>query len=150
MKYVAVRHKPTHTNCFWFTVPEELEDRVYVGADVLCDTRKGHSTGNIASILDGVSQRDAEKIIGEHFPLKKLIAVSADYDVNEIHIPYNIASSNPRPGKIAQRMTEFYGTGRFNTAVIFSPDGELRDGYTAYLVAKMFGHDTLRGFCVAD
>lgn len=150
MKYVAVRHKPTHANVFWFAVPDELDGIVRVGADVICSTRRGDSTGVIASILDGVSQEDAEKIIGEHFPLKELIAVSTDYDIGEIHIPYNIASSNPNPEKIAQRMTEFYGTGRFNTAVLFSPDGNLRDGYTAYLVAKMFGHDTLRGFCVSD
>lgn len=148
MKYVAVKHKPTHTNVWWFVVPEELEEIVHVGAEVLCDTRKGNSTGKVEYILDGLSQNDAEKIIGNHFPLKSLIAVNVDYDMSGIHIPYEVASSNPSPDKICQRVAEFYATGMFNTPVIFSADGNLRDGYTAYLVAKMFGHDTLRGFCV--
>lgn len=148
MKYVAVKHKPTHTNVWWFSVPEELNDMVHVGAEVLCNTRKGSASGKIEAVMDGLSQSDAEKIIGNHFPLKSLIAVSVDYDMDGIHIPYHIASSNPAPEKISQRMIEFYSAGKFNTPVIFSADGNLRDGYTAYLVAKMFGHDTLHGFCV--
>lgn len=150
MKYVAVRHKPQHTNVWWFSVPEELEDRVYVGAEVLCNARRGEASGKIEYIMDGIPQDEAEKIIGNYFPLKSVLAVKVNYDMSNIHIPYEIATSNPSPDKIAKRITEFYGTGKFNTPVIFSADGNLRDGYTAYLVAKMFGHDTLRGFCLLN
>lgn len=150
MKYVAIKHKPEHTNVWWFSVPEELEDRVYIGADVLCITRKGKASGKIMYIMEGIPQKEAEKIIGKHFPLKSIMAVSVDFPMEEIHIPMNFLNECPTSEKIAKRVTEFYATGRFDTPVIISPDGNLRDGYTAYLVAKMFDHDVLRGFCVAD
>lgn len=150
MKYVSVRHKPTHQNVWWFSVPAELENRVKVGSEVLCSTRKGTAPGRIVSILENVEQTDAEKIIGDHFPLKPLIATSTDFDINEIHIPLEYEMTTPDADKIKQRIKEFYSTGKFDTPIIFTPDGNLRDGYTAYLVARMFGHDTLRGFCVLD
>lgn len=150
MKYVAIKHKPEHTNVWWFSVPEELEDKVYIGAEVLCLTRKGKATGKIVSIMDGISQTDAEKIIGNHFPLKAVFAVNVEFPLEEIHVPMEYSSTNPTPEKIAKRVNEFYSSGKFNTPVIFTPDGNLRDGYTAYLVAKMFEHNTLRGFCMAD
>ena len=73
------------------------------------------------------------------------------FELSKIHIPYdwNLASTNPSVDKISQRINEYYQSGRFKSVVLCHPDGTLRDGYTAYLVAKMFGHDTLRAFCVA-
>lgn len=136
MKYVAIKHKPEHTNVWWFSVPEELEDKVYIGAEVLCITKKGKASGKIMYIMEGLPQKEAEKIIGKH--------------LDEIHIPMDFLTDCPSSEKLAQRVTEFYATGKFDTPVIISPDGNLRDGYTAYLVAKMFEHDTLRGFCVLD
>lgn len=150
MKYVAIKHNPEHTNVWWFSVPEELEDRVYVGAEVLCITRKGKASGKIMYIMEEIPQHDAEKIIGYHFPLKSIIAVSVDFPMGDIHIPLEFLTDCPAPEKIAKRVKEFYSAGRFDTPVIISPDGNLRDGYTAYLVAKMFEHDTIRGFCVME
>lgn len=150
MKYVAVKHKPEHTNVWWFAVPTELEERVYVGANVLCMTKKGKATGKIEHIMDSVPQNLAEKIIGKHFPLKTIIAVNIEMPIEEIHIPLDYIATNPEAVKITKRIEEFYTTGKFNTPVIFSADGNLRDGYTAYLVAKMFEHETLRGFCVIE
>lgn len=150
MKYVAVKHKPEHTNVWWFSVPDELASKVYIGADVLCITKRGEASGKITYIMEGIPQKEAEKIIGKHFPLKSIIAVSVGFPMEEIHIPMNFLSDCPSSEKLAKRVTEFYATGKFDTPVIISPDGNLRDGYTAYLVAKMFDHDVLRCFCVAD
>lgn len=148
MKYVAVKHKPEHRNVWWFSVPEELEDKVYVGAEVLCATSKGNASGKVESILDGVPQSTAEAIIGDHFPLKTIYAVKVDMNIEDIHVPIAFLDSNPDAEKIKERIKEWYSTAKFNTPILFSPDGNLKDGYTAYLVAKMFEHDTLKGYCI--
>lgn len=150
MKYVSVRHKPEHTNVWWFSVPTELSNKVTVGAEVLCNTKKGCSPGRIVSVLDNVGQADAEKIVGNHFPLKSIFAVSVDLEMSRIHIPLDFMAASPSSYKIEKRVDEFYRCGKFDTPVIFTSDGTLRDGYTAYLVAKMFDHDTLRGFCISE
>ena len=147
MKYVAVKHKPEHTNVWWFMVPDELGDKVSVGNEVICATARGKANGKVVQMMDGISQESAERIIGNHFPLKSVVAVSVELPLSDIHIPLILASSNPSEEKISKRMHEFYKYGKFNTPVIYSTDGTLRDGYTAYLVAKMFDHDTLKGFC---
>lgn len=149
MKYIAVKHKPEHRDVFWFAVPETLEDKVFAGSKVICNTKYGDASGEVVWVLEGYEQRDAESIVGNFFPLKSIIAVEVECDVEDIHIPYDLAMSNPSPNKIAKRMAEYYDSGKFSTPTIFAPDFTLRDGYTAYLVAKMFGHDTLRGFCLA-
>ena len=150
MKYVAVRHKPSHTKVFWFSVPEELEDKVSVGAQVLCNTSKGKSTGRIECILDGVPQQEAEKIIGTYFPLKPIFAVQLKARMCDIYIPLRFSTSNPTSDKIKKRVDEWYENMEFKTPVIFSPEMELIDGFSAYLVARMFEHETLLGFCVAE
>lgn len=150
MMYVAIKHKPQDTKVWWFSVPEELQDKVRIGAEALCITKRGTAPGTITCIMEGIPQSKAEKIIGGHFHLKSLMAVSMDFPMEEIHIPLNFVSNNPSPEKLAKRITEFYTTGKFDTPILISPSGSLRDGYTAYLVAKMFAHDTLRGFCISD
>lgn len=149
MKYAAVKHQPDNEISYWFEVPQDLEDVVKVGKEVLCNTRRGDMTGYIVSIMDGVPQTEAARIIGNRFPLKKLLAVSMDMELSSIYIPWEMSNVSPEPELIAQRMNEFYDTGSFKTAVLCSSDGNLKDGYSAYLVAKMFGHETLRGFCVS-
>lgn len=150
MKYVAVKHKPSHTKVWWFIIPDDLKDKITLGTEVICETKRGDAYGKVVQIIDGVSQEDAEKIIGEHFPLKSVIAVNVNPNIEEIHIPLEFAMSNPSAGKISKRVNEFYRGGRFDTKVIFSPDYNLRDGYTAYLVAKMFDHISLKGFCYSN
>lgn len=150
MKYVSVRHKPNQSKVWWFSVPTELENKITVGANVLCSTSKGVSPGQIVSVLDGVEQENAEKIIGNRFPLKSILAVSVDFELSSIHIPLDFILTKPSVSKIKERIEELYKYGRFYTPVIFTSDRELSDGYTAYLVAKMFNHKTLSGFCFSD
>jgi len=145
MKYVSVRHMVGQKQVYWFSVPEELDDMVSVGTEVMCDTKYGLSSGAIVSILDGVPQKEAEKTIGDFFPLKSLIGVYTDYLMRFIRIPIEFALTKPDPQKLKKRIEEYYLNGGFKTVVVFSSDGTLVDGYTAYLVAKMFGLSSLAG-----
>lgn len=148
MKLVGVKHQPNQEIVYWFEVPESIANIVCIGDEVLCNTRKGQNKATVVQLMEDVP--NAINVVGDFFPLKKVIAVAKNFEITNIHIPWEMNSSAPNPEKIAQRMNEFYATGGFKTAVLFTPDGNLKDGYTAYLVAKMFGHDTLRGFCVAE
>lgn len=149
MMYVGVKHKPEHDNLFWFSVPDSISKHIKVGAQVLCDTKKGASFGVVVSIIEGVSQKKAAGVIGDYFPLKGVLAVKRDVDISDIHIPWEMRQSSPSPDKIALRIKELYDTCYFHTPVTCSADNNLQDGYTAYLVARMFGHETLSAFCVA-
>lgn len=150
MKYVGVKHQPDNEIAYWFEVPCNLEEVVGVGKDVLCNTRRGDMTGYIVSVMDGVPENEAIKIIGNRFPLKNIIAVSAEFKVPEIYVPWELEKELPEPEEILQRVNEFYEYGCFKIPVSFSDTGTLLDGYSAYLVAKMFGHETLKGYCVAS
>ena len=149
VKYVAVKHQPDNDISYWFEVPCNLEDAVAVGKDVLCNTRRGDMTGYIVSIMDGVPEDVAVRIIGNRFPLKNILAVSAEFKVPDIFVPWELTQEIPEPDEIAQRINEFYEYGSFRIPVSFTDTGTLLDGYSAYLVAKMFGHETLKGYCVA-
>lgn len=150
MKYVGVKHQPDQEQIYWFSVPDALEKMVFVGAKVWCNTRIGITTGKIVMIMDGFTEPDAKRIIGDYFPLKQLAAVEREFEIAEIHIPWDMESSTPSPDKIAKRVSELYSTGSFNTDVSCSAEMNLEDGYTAYLVAKMFGHNTIKGVCCAS
>ena len=151
MKYVGVKHKPEHTELYWFVVPDGLSPYVYVGSEVICDTRRGHNKGVVHVVLDGVCREEMIMIaqFERDIPVKSIIAVAMDAELGEIHIPYYMQNTPPAAEKIARRVNEFYELGRFDTPVIFTQDMNLQDGYTAYLVATMFGQETLHGFCVS-
>lgn len=142
MKYVGVRHAPNQNSLYWFSVPEELLDYITVGTKVI--SRKGKTEGAVERVLDGFSEGEAKQISGNRYPFKSVVGAMVDYVVANIHIPWEMEASTPSPDKICCRMGEFYSTGAFKTKIVIAADGTLLDGYTAYLVAKMFGHDSLR------
>lgn len=146
MKYVGVRHEQSQKT-YWFYVHPELAPYVQVGREVLCDTRHGNNLGTVVAILEGIEQNDAEKIIGAHFPLKTIIGVSMDVALADIHIPWEMEEYSLSPDVIREQILAFYNDGRFSAPVIFTQDFNLHDGYAPYLVAKMFDHETLHGFC---
>lgn len=147
MKYVGVQHKENQ-QAFWFQVPNELNKFVGVGSEVICDTRRGEALGTVVSVLDGLPDRDLNGIGGFQIPTKKILGVAAEVELAQLNVPLDMELSAPSSSKIAKRIDEFYTCGKFSTPVVFSPNDDLTDGYTAYLVAKMFGHKTLSGFYV--
>lgn len=46
--------------------------------------------------------------------------------------------------RFAAEWENFIARGPLRRKIVIAADGTLLDGYTAYLVAKMFGHDSLR------
>lgn len=150
MKCVGVRHKPEHSNLFWFEVPESLEAITQIGTQVICDTRKGNSTGVVDILVEGLDSIESIEFFKGLTPLKRIIAAKKEFELSDIHIPWDMASSAPSSDKITKRINEFYTTGAFQTPIICGADGNLQDGYTAYLVARMFGHDTLSAFCISS
>lgn len=155
MKYVAIKHKPEDKIAYWFVVPEGLKSEVCLGAEVLCLTRYGKASGKVDSIieLEHMPEKDINKLIGDlpDLPmLKPILAVRKDFPIQEIKIPEEFSASRPALKKLFRRIKEFYRTGGFETPVIVSADGTLKDGYTAYIAARIYGLETLRGLCVAD
>lgn len=148
MKYVGVRHKHNQTTTYWFESPEELAPHIHIGCEVLCDTSRGNNLGTVVSILEGITEQQARAVIGNFF-LKKIIGVSVDVELENIHIPWEMETSAPSPESIATQISAFYNDAKFSVPVIFTQDFNLYDGYTAYLVAKMFEHEKLHGFCTA-
>lgn len=63
--------------------------------------------------------------------------------VSDIKITTAFSNTIPSPKKIAQRVEEYKTEGKFNTDVVVR-NGYLIDGYSAYLVCKMLGIETLK------
>ena len=177
---VLCNTEPKHpTECtsilYWFPVPDCLSHLINIGSMVMYKSDNGEQSGIVVRLVDGFlppdeplpRERDANwgfdpisitavtnvcRYGGDYCFLKPegITGVFMDFEMSEIHIPWFMQSSTPAPGKIEKRIREFYGTGAFDTRIVCSADKTLKDGYTAYLVAKMFGHETIRGICRPD
>ena len=148
--FVGVKLKSDSQKANWFSVPEELSPDIRMGCDVICTTVRGTMDGQVVKILDGISEADAAKIIPARlFPLKGIIAVARQYELKDVYVPMELEMEAVKPETIAGRVQEFYDTGRFQK-VIIKAGGQLIDGYDAFLVAKMFGHDSITGWTLAE
>ena len=124
MKYVGVKHEPEQTVTYWFEAPDNIARQISVGSSVICDTRRGSMSGIVEQIMDGIPQNIARSVIGDHFPLKKVLAVSKDIPIQDIRISWEI-DSNPSPEEIAERVREYYNHGKFDSPIICDEDGNL-------------------------
>lgn len=152
---VAVKHTQDSVKNFWFKVPLELESCVRVGSEVICNTRRGLSKGYTVAVLSETFATQ-NSIFGNvcveegkiPLSLKELVAVKINVPIEQILIPEVFKHSVPSAYKIKKRILEYTKYGTFHTQVKFGAgDMKLRDGYTAYLVAKMLGVKLLTGFC---
>lgn len=136
MNIVFVKH-PATARSFCFAVPDHIAPFIHKGVEVLCDTRNGIQIGTAQTgIITGDGAKDLAKQNGATFPLKNVVGVASSVDMVDIKIPNYLKHSVPSSEKIARRMDELKETGKFKTRIEII-DGELRDGYTAYLVCKM-------------
>lgn len=142
MKHALVRHNPGDKKMYWFYIHEDIEDEVYEGSEVLCTTKLGLSYGKVEYTTDksNVNLKSLKPIVA----IKKTIAIP------DIIVPYSFRKSRPGTYKIERRISEFYDTGSFKTNIIVNSVGILKDGYTAYLVAKMFGLETLDCYVMGE
>lgn len=143
MKIVEVKHDLSEKT-YWFEVPDSLADMIHKGSDLICDTRTGR---NHAVAQNGVFYGDGIEEIavrnGAQLPLRKVCAVKTSIPMCGIKIGGHMKTIKPSMLKLIQRLDEYYKTGAFNTKVSIGKNGYLNDGYTAYLVAKMFDLDEI-------
>ena len=146
MKVAMVKHSP-NSKTYWFEVPEYLADKITPNTRVACDTVRGLEIGvAVGSVLNMDEVRAVMLASGAKLPLKKIVAIPQEIPLDEIKIPKYMSRTTPRDEKIAKRFLEYYHTGKFNTHVALNSDGMLRDGYSAYLVAKKIGLPSITAF----
>ena len=141
MTFAEVFHYANPDRKFWFEVPFMLQTLIHVGDNVLCNTSKGLYHGRVTKVLEGLSDEEFEDAFG-FLPTAEIVGVHKDIPMDGIEIPEAYESSLPHAGKIGKRVNELY-SGHFKTRIEIDPRLIIKDGYTAYLVAKMFDLDTL-------
>jgi len=138
MNIVEVCHK-CGGKSFWFEVPDELKDMIHEGSSVVCSTKVGNSAGIAQTSVfsgDGIEMIAVQN--GATLPLKSIIAVQVNFPMSEIKIGNHMKATRPARKKIQERLAEYYKDEKFYTRVSIDKRGYLVDGYSAYLVAKMF------------
>lgn len=143
MKAVLVKHtedgKP-----YCFGLPDWFDLHINIGTRVLCQTRRGVTDGVIVSnVCEGALAEDMARRNGATFPLSKIKEISINMKLDDLLIPEAIRNSHPSPRKIQQRSEEYSKYGRFLNRIAVSKHNVLYDGYTAYLVAKKLGLDSI-------
>lgn len=136
MKVAMVKHT-ANGKVFWFEVPNNLGE-IAPNSSVMCDTARGRQYGTIVGAV--CSESDVHDVMvasGASLPLRKITAVVQAVPMDTIKIPEYMARTRPGDDKIAKRFLEYYHNRRFNTAVVLNENGLLKDGYSAYLVAKV-------------
>lgn len=125
---------------YCFLLPPELIWFVKTGSHVLCDTSKGRIWGVVTHPpIGGTGAVEKAKRKGATFPLRQIVACrDYKYPVADIVLPHYLQRSRPRAVKLERRMHEYIDKKQFNTKVKIAADGTLLDGYTAYLVCKMW------------
>lgn len=149
MTFAKVKHQASPERGFWFEVAWGLWDRIHIGDEVLCDTARGLARGRVETIISGFSEDEFVKQYG-FYPSADIIGVYTDYlSPDVIRIPKYLSDSRPGVDKIKKRIVEFYSKGGFKTKIEVNLNLTLKDGYTAYLVAKMFGVNELQNCLIS-
>lgn len=140
MNIVGVRHHKNSDKIYWFSVPNDLIGQIHEGDTLVCDTSKGESTGvAVTGVLRGEKIELLLDGQGATYPLRSIVAVQKMVPIWNIVIPDGMRLSRPAKEKLIKRVMEYAQSGWFQTKFTVSKSGCLRDGYTAYLAAKMFG-----------
>lgn len=139
MYVIEIKHKPEQEKSYWFEVPAAMAGIIRKGDTVFCETCRGKQKGVAQTgVLSGDGIERMVKAAGAKLPLKRILEVTYKIPMKCIKINHDMITTKPAAHKLAKRIEELYTSGAFNTKVVLSPDGYLNDGYTAYLVAKMF------------
>ena len=146
MNFVEVRHDGCDKR-YWFELGHGL--KVDRNDRVLCDTVQGYVLGTVTRVLLGLSEDEFEALF-YFYPTRKVIGVYMAVLLEDIEIPFSFRSAIPATKRIARRVDEYrewaYAddiAAPFKTNVEINTFNTLKDGYTAYLVAKMFGRPWL-------
>lgn len=130
---------------YCFEVPDCMRDMIFGGTRVLCNTARGQQTGVVTvPIMSGAGAEEMAVRNGATFPLQQVVGVVATMDVNQIQLPEHLRRSVPAVEKLQRRMFEYARDGYFHTNVEVDSNGVLLDGYTAYLVCKMWDVENIQ------
>lgn len=66
-----------------------------------------------------------------------------DMPLADIRIPYSFAKTIPCNEKLNKRLDEWRRNRKFDTEIYVDSENNLFDGYTAYLIYKMLGYETV-------
>ena len=147
-KYVVVKHTPESKKLYWFFVPEELSKLVSVGSKVRCKTKRGIASGRVVCVVEGMPINNIRELVKiDRLRLSPIIGVYANFPIKNIQIPVEYKQNLPNPLKLRKRTCEFLQNKAFDTHISITHEGILKDGFSAYLVAKYFGCKTLSAFC---
>lgn len=139
MNVVMVKHGSCG-RVYWFEVPDQIGHQLLPGTRVACDTVRGKKYGvTVGSVVDSDDVMEVMQTSGATFPLRKIIDAARDIRLTSITIPGYMAQHSPCDALLSKRFLEYYHNAQFNTKVVVDENGVLKDGYSAYLVAKMLG-----------
>lgn len=140
MKYALVRHEnqPSKKN-YAFAIPDELVQYAMPGAKVTMDTFYGPECGILMTGAMEASEDDIRftnpKAV---FPLREITAIEWSAPWESVKIPKRFQNAPPKPEKIFKRLKELEFLGRFDTNINIDSNSTLLDGYSAYLVCRMY------------
>lgn len=162
-RIVAVKHShEKNAKEYWFNVPETVTCALQVGDTVYCDTRRGDSKGYITKIIEidetdrvesiKLRQEKEESVDSlavnllfwcnaafEVNPTKDIVGKKMKFNIEDIIISKDMRRTRPRIEKLQEKLAEYYMNGRkVLSPIIIKSSGELIDGYTTYLIHKMF------------
>lgn len=162
-RIVAVKHShKKNAKEYWFNVPKTVTCSLQVGDIVYCDTCRGDSKGYITKIIeiDDTNGAESVKLIQmedgginnlavklllwcntafELNPTKDVIGKKMKFNIEDIKISKNMRRTRPGIEKLQGKLAEYYLHGKSALSPIaIKSSGELVDGYTTYLIHKMF------------
>lgn len=143
MNVVLVKHGSCG-KAYWFEVPDQIVPQLLPGTRVSCDTARGKKYGvTVGSVVNSDDVMGIMQASGATFPLRKILDAAHDIKLADIAIPHHMAQHQPSDTLISKRFLEYYHTMQFQTKVVVDENGFLKDGYSAYLVAKLLGLPTI-------
>lgn len=143
MNVVLVKHGSCG-KAYWFEAPDQIVPQLLPGTRVTCDTVRGKKSGvTVGSVVSSNDVMEIMQVSGATFPLRKILNAAHDIKLADITIPNYMAQHRPSDALISKRFLEYYHTMQFQTKVTVDENGVLKDGYSAYLVAKLLGLSTI-------
>lgn len=162
-RIIAVRHtRREGTKEYWFNVPENITCDLQIGDTVYCDTFQGISEGYVTKIIEedetnGINsikviedkKNNVRTLAGEFSywgnvtfgidPTNNIVGKKAQYNLEDIKISKKMKRTRPALEKLQNKLAIYYMNGRKALSpIVITSTGELVDGYTTYLIHKMF------------
>lgn len=142
MLIVGVKHHKDDEKVYWFKT--NLTHSFYVsnGDRVICNTRLGKQEGiAVTDVIAFYNNADVKFVDNNINPdaIRSIFGVYKTVEIDKIIIPRRFLNSKPSEKKLKDRVREFITTRKFDTKVEIDSGYNLKDGYTAYLIAKENG-----------